>query len=95
MAIDLAPEIRVNAVLPAATDTLMLRTGFGDNVNKLKELGDYHPMGRIAQDEEVAQIALFLASPRASFMTGAVVNIDGGISACLQDPIMKYTYRSL
>lgn len=91
LAIDLAPEVRVNAVVPAATDTLMLRTGFGDNVNKLKELGDYHPMGRIAQPEEVAQVALFLASSRASFMTGAVVNIDGGISACLHDPGNKYS----
>jgi len=91
LAIDLAPEIRVNAVVPAATNTLMLRTGFGDNGNKLKELGDYHPMGRIAQPEEVAQVALFLASSPASFMTGTIVNVDGGISGCLHDPGTKYS----
>ena len=86
LAIDLAPEIRVNAVVPSVTDILILRTGFGDNVNKLKELGDYYLMGRIAQPEEIAQIASFLASSRAILMTGAVVKIDGGISACLHDP---------
>ena len=86
LAIELAPDIRVNAVLPAATDTTMLRAGFGDNLKGLKTLGSYHPLARISQPEEIAQVALFLASPRTSFMTGAAVNVDGGISACLHDP---------
>jgi len=87
LAIELAPDIRVNAVLPAATDTTMLRAGFGENLEGLKTLDSYHPLARISQPEEIAQVALFLASPRASFMTGAAVNVDGGISACLHDPV--------
>lgn len=86
LAIELAPDVRVNAVLPAATDTPMLRAGFKDNADGLQVLGDYHPLGRIAQPEEIAQVALFLASPQASFVTGAMVNVDGGISGCLHDP---------
>jgi NAD(P)-dependent dehydrogenase (short-subunit alcohol dehydrogenase family) len=86
LAIELAPDVRVNAVIPAATDTPMLRDGFGDNVDGLQVLGDYHPLGRIAQPEEVAQVALFLAAPQASFVTGAMVNVDGGIGVCLHDP---------
>ena len=86
LAIELAPDVRVNAVVPAATDTQMLRDGFGDNVDGLQVLGDYHPLGRIAQPEEIAQVALFLAAPQASFVTGAMVNVDGGIGVCLHDP---------
>ena len=88
LAVELAPDVRVNAVLPAATDTPMLRAGFKDNMDGLQLLGDYHPLGRIAQPEEVAQVALFLASPQACFVTGAMVNVDGGIGACLHDPVI-------
>jgi NAD(P)-dependent dehydrogenase (short-subunit alcohol dehydrogenase family) len=88
MAIELAPDVRVNAVIPAATDTPMLRAGFGENIEGLQQLGDYHPLKHIAEPEEVAQIVLFLAGPQASFMTGAAVNVDGGIGACLHDPVV-------
>jgi NAD(P)-dependent dehydrogenase (short-subunit alcohol dehydrogenase family) len=86
LALELAPDVRVNAVLPAATDTPMLRDGFRDNPEGLKELGAYHPLNRIAKPEEVAQAVLFLTSPQASFITGAAINVDGGIGAYLHDP---------
>jgi NAD(P)-dependent dehydrogenase (short-subunit alcohol dehydrogenase family) len=86
LSLDLAPEIRVNAVLPAATDTLMLREGFKDNPGGLQELGSYHPMGRIAETKEVADLVFFLAGKKAAFITGAAINIDGGIGSCLHDP---------
>lgn len=88
MAIELAPDVRVNAVIPAATDTPMLRAGFGENIKGLQQLGDYHPLKHIAEPEEVAQIVLFLSGPQSSFMTGAAVNVDGGIGACLHDPVV-------
>jgi NAD(P)-dependent dehydrogenase (short-subunit alcohol dehydrogenase family) len=88
LAIELAPKVRVNAVLPAATDTPMLRAGFDDNLAGLQALGAYHPLGRIARPEEVAQVALFLASPQASFVTGATYRVDGGIGSCLHDPVV-------
>jgi NAD(P)-dependent dehydrogenase (short-subunit alcohol dehydrogenase family) len=88
LAIELVPDVRINAVIPAATDTPMLRAGFGENVEALQQLGDYHPLRHIAEPEEVAQIVLFLAGPQSSFMTGAAVNVDGGIGACLHDPVV-------
>lgn len=88
LSLELAPEIRINAIVPAATDTPMLRDGFKDNPDGLKKLGEYHPLGRIAKPEEVAKVALFLTSPDASFITGAVINVDGGIGNMLHDPIL-------
>ena len=86
LALELAPEVRVNAVAPAATDTPMLRAGFGKDVRGLRRLGEYHPLGRIATPQEVAQAALWLASDKASFVTGAVLDVDGGMGALLHDP---------
>lgn len=86
LAIELAPDIRVNAIIPAATDTPMLRAGFEDNPDGLQGLGSYHPLGRIAEPKEVAEVALFLTSSQASFITGAAINVDGGVGACLHDP---------
>jgi NAD(P)-dependent dehydrogenase (short-subunit alcohol dehydrogenase family) len=86
LALDLAPEVRVNAILPAATDTQMLRDGFKDNKKGLKVLGDYHPLKRIAMPAEIAQVVLFLTSQSGSFITGTALNVDGGIGMCLHDP---------
>jgi NAD(P)-dependent dehydrogenase (short-subunit alcohol dehydrogenase family) len=86
LAIELAPNIRVNVVLPTATHTPMLRAGFKNKLKRLTTLGSYHSLGRIAQPEEIAQVVMFLASPQASFMTGASVSVDGGIGSCLNDP---------
>jgi NAD(P)-dependent dehydrogenase (short-subunit alcohol dehydrogenase family) len=88
LAVELAPDIRVNAVIPAATDTPMLRAGFGDNITGLETLGSYHPLRRIADPQEVANVVMFLASEKATFMTGSAVNVDGGIGDCLHDPVV-------
>jgi len=86
LALELAPHVRVNAVLPAATATAMLRAGFTDNPGGLHRLKDYHPLKRIAAPEEVAQAALFLSGAKAAFITGAALAVDGGISGALSDP---------
>jgi NAD(P)-dependent dehydrogenase (short-subunit alcohol dehydrogenase family) len=86
LALELAPDVRVNSVVPAATDTQMLRDGFNQNMEGMKGLGSCHPIGRIAKAEEVAQAVLFLASEKASFITGESLRVDGGIGACLHDP---------
>ncbi len=88
LSLEMAPDVRINAVVPAATDTPMLRAGFEGNLEKMAELGKYHPLGRIANAEEVAKTALFLAGEGASFMTGAVLHVDGGIGGVLHDPIV-------
>ncbi len=78
----------MNAILPAATDTPMLRDSFKGDKEELKRLGKCHPMERIAQPEEIARMALFLASSSGSFMTGTVISVDGGIGAVLHDPVV-------
>jgi NAD(P)-dependent dehydrogenase (short-subunit alcohol dehydrogenase family) len=86
MAVDLGGRVRVNAIAPAAIDTEMLRAGFAQDPNAFAELAEAHPIGRIGQPAEVAQLAVFLASDQAPFMTGSVVDIGGAIGARLHDP---------
>lgn len=86
LAVDLGGRVRVNAVQPAATDTEMLREGFQGNEAGLASLEKYHPANRLAMPEEIAATVVFLISDECSFMTGSVINIDGGIGARLHDP---------
>jgi len=85
MAIDYAADnIRVNAVCPGTVDTPLLRrsaTNTGDAERFMAGLMAGHPVGRIAQAEEIAQFYLFLASDHARFFTGAILMIDGGFTA--------------
>ncbi len=88
MAMDYAERgIRVNAVCPGAIDTpLIARTLEAQSGGMSAEdaraaLARAHPLGRIGPPEEVAQAVLFLASDAASFITGSVLAVDGGLSA--------------
>jgi NAD(P)-dependent dehydrogenase (short-subunit alcohol dehydrogenase family) len=90
MALDHAGEnIRVNAVCPASVDTPMLRWSAdlfkGDKSveETLEDWGRMHPLGRVASPEEVAEVIAFLASARASFITGGDYKVDGGMLAAL------------
>ena len=86
LAVELAPEVRINAILPAATDTPMLRAGFSEDPAGFSELERYHPLGRIATPQDVSRAALFLAGRDAGFITGSALAVDGGIGGCLHDP---------
>lgn len=92
MAIDEAPYgVRVNAVCPGSVDTPMLRHSarlFSDGTPEgvdalLGRWGRAHPLGRIAQPLEVAEVVAFLAGRRAGFVTGADIRVDGGLLASL------------
>lgn len=87
MAVELGAKVRVNAICPAAVATPMLLAGFEEKEGLFKELSDMHPVGRIAEPEEVAKAALFLASQDAQFINGASLQLDGGISSRLHDPV--------
>jgi NAD(P)-dependent dehydrogenase (short-subunit alcohol dehydrogenase family) len=83
MALDYAQRgIRVNCVCPGAIDTPMLRWAASLDPhpeNVIETCGQMHAMGRIGQPEEVADAIVYLASPMASFITGAALVVDGGM----------------
>lgn len=85
VALDHAKEgIRVNCVCPGSVATDMIDAAWAQygNVEEAKKLWESkHPMGRIATPEEVAKTILFLASSDSSFITGAAIPVDGGITA--------------
>lgn len=85
VALDHALEgIRVNCVCPGSVATDMIEKAWQlyGNVEEAKILwASKHPMGRIATPEEVAKSILFLASDDASFITGAAIPVDGGLTA--------------
>jgi meso-butanediol dehydrogenase / (S,S)-butanediol dehydrogenase / diacetyl reductase len=71
--------VRANAIAPGPTDTPML--GGVMTPQELRAFGEAMPIGRLAQPEELAAAALFLASDEASYVTGAVFAVDGGQTA--------------
>jgi NAD(P)-dependent dehydrogenase (short-subunit alcohol dehydrogenase family) len=73
-----ANGIRVNTVAPGPTRTDAAIDLLGDGV---EQLGSQAPLGRTADPTEIAEAIVFLASPRASYLTGARVPVDGGRSA--------------
>ena len=79
-ALDYADQkIRVNAVGPGYISTPLLTKTLDEAT--LKALAGLHPMGRIGNSEEVAELVLWLNSDKASFVTGSYYNVDGGYLA--------------
>jgi meso-butanediol dehydrogenase/(S,S)-butanediol dehydrogenase/diacetyl reductase len=86
VAIDHAREgIRCNAVCPGATDTPLAR-GILANAPLAAEFRRRIPMGRVARPEEVAAAIAFLASDDAAYITGAMLVVDGGLTAATGQP---------
>jgi NAD(P)-dependent dehydrogenase (short-subunit alcohol dehydrogenase family) len=92
LAIEFAPDnIRVNAILPGAVDTPMLRAGLGrghaghgDMQDRLDNLARRTVNGRIGQPAEIAHAIYFLVDEeQSSFMTGQALVVDGGATARL------------
>jgi NAD(P)-dependent dehydrogenase (short-subunit alcohol dehydrogenase family) len=74
-----AKRIRANALLPGGTDTPMGRTVI--NTPEIRSFVEgLHALKRLAEPEEIAKAALYLASDASSFMTGSALSVDGGIS---------------
>jgi NAD(P)-dependent dehydrogenase (short-subunit alcohol dehydrogenase family) len=73
-----ANGIRVNTVAPGPTRT---GGGVGALRDGLEQLGSATPLGRTADPTEIAEVIVFLASPQASYLTGATVVVDGGFTA--------------
>ena len=91
--IDLAESnVRVNAIMPGSVDTPMLRAsaemhrGEQSVEEVLKDWGRGHPLGRIAKNTEIGDLAVFLVSDHSTFITGSTITIDGGLT--VQVPVV-------
>ena len=77
-------NIRVNCILPSAIETTMLRASLDASPDPAKArqwITSKHPVGRVGEPRETAEVALFLASDSSSFVTGTAIPVDGGILA--------------
>ncbi|MCQ2363219.1 MAG: SDR family oxidoreductase [Acidaminococcaceae bacterium] len=79
LALDVAPRVRVNAVCPGDVDTPMMEKQCREGGYTKAECGAVYPLQRIARPEEAAFMILSVASPRNGFMTGAAVEVTGGL----------------
>ncbi|WP_101758437.1 SDR family oxidoreductase [Oceanicoccus sp. KOV_DT_Chl] len=87
MAVDLAGVVRVNCIEPAAIATDMLKDGFKDCPEKMQELVDCHPSGKIGIPDEVAELCFFLVNSSLNFLNGESIGLNGAIASRLHDPV--------
>ena len=78
LAAEFAPKIRVNAIAPSLVDT-PLASKFLNNDAKMDKANERHPLGRVGSAKEIAQATTFLLGEESSWMTGRVLQLDGGI----------------
>jgi 7-alpha-hydroxysteroid dehydrogenase len=79
LAADLGPKIRVNAIAPAAVETPGLREVFDNQAPGAREMITQHMrLRRMGTPEDIAYAALYLAAPASSWITGTILDIDGG-----------------
>ena len=84
IAVDHGPAIRCNAICPGWIETGMLDAGFdlaNDPAKAKQDALARHAMGRFGKPQDIAQMALWLASDAASFATGQCYTVDGGMTA--------------
>jgi NAD(P)-dependent dehydrogenase (short-subunit alcohol dehydrogenase family) len=80
LAAEFAPKIRVNAVAPSLTDTPLAANLLSNDAKREASAGR-HPLMRVGNIEDQVNAALFLLSPKTSWMTGQILHVDGGMSS--------------
>ena len=80
LAAELAPNIRVNAIAPSLTQT-MLSKALWQNEASAQAISALHPIPRLGQAEDIAEVAAFLLSEKSGWITGQIIGVDGGRSS--------------
>ena len=80
LAAELSPKIRVNCIAPSLTDTPLAATLLNSD-QKRETNALRHPLKRIGTPEDIANMAEFLLSEKASWITGQIMHVDGGMSS--------------
>jgi len=80
IAAEFAPKIRVNTIAPSITNT-PLADKFLNSEVKIERAAERHPLKKVGQPQDIAQMAQFLLSDQASWITGQVFHVDGGMSS--------------
>tara|TARA_B100001093_G_scaffold45704_1_gene38851 strand:- start:1276 stop:1977 length:702 start_codon:yes stop_codon:yes gene_type:complete len=78
LAAEFAPKIRVNAIAPSLVNT-PLASKFLNNETKMEKANERHPLGRVGSAIEIAEATAFLLGKESSWMTGRILQLDGGI----------------
>lgn len=78
LAAEFAPKIRVNAIAPSLVNT-PLASKFLNNETKIEKANERHPLGRVGSAIEIAEATAFLLGKESSWMTGRILQLDGGI----------------
>lgn len=79
LAAELAPLIRVNVIAPSLTNTSLAAKLLSSD-EKIIKMGDRHPLKRVGEAEDIANMVVFLLSEKSSWMTGQILGVDGGLS---------------
>jgi NAD(P)-dependent dehydrogenase (short-subunit alcohol dehydrogenase family) len=80
LAAEFAPTIRVNAIAPSITNT-PLAGKLLSTPEKIEANGQRHPLKRIGEPQDLAEVAAFLLSEKSSWITGQIIHVDGGMSS--------------
>ena len=82
LAAEYAPKMRVNVIAPSIVDT-PLANRFLNNEAKIQKSAEKHPLSRVGNKEDIAEMISFLLSEKSSWMTGQVISVDGGLSTLI------------
>lgn len=82
LAAEYAPKMRINVIAPSIVDT-PLANRFLNNETKIQKSAEKHPLNRVGNKDDIAEMISFLLSDKSSWMTGQILSVDGGLSTLI------------